>query len=122
MQIGTCWLKFDKAGSNVQLSDVTPAQAVVLRAIHSGNLGGADPVSGIQIVGDVVRTSVEEKERLSYRYGNKTVEALFPGVSAVLPTTFEVAKDVPIVPIAVPTLTGKPSAPSTITVGAKSKL
>ena len=121
MQYGTCWLKFDKAGSNVQLADVTPAQVVVLRAIHSANLGGVDPVSGISIIGDVPRTSTDEKERLSNRYGTKTVEALFPGVDVTLPTTFEVAKDVVVKPIVVPTLSGTPSQP-TITLGAKSKL
>jgi hypothetical protein len=71
---------------------VTPAEVMLLRAIH-----GEEAVSDIDIVGDEDRKSRDERERLFNLYAKAdpngsfrlpVLDALYPGVSARLPTEF----------------------------------
>ena len=71
---------------------VTPAELMLLRALH-----GEEAVTDIDIYGDEERSNREERERLFSIYAKSdasgafklpVLDALFPGVSARLPSTF----------------------------------
>lgn len=62
---------------------VTPAEAVILRAIH-----GADAVTGFERVVMDKREHRAELDRLRQRYGAAAVERAFPGHSPQLPVRF----------------------------------
>jgi hypothetical protein len=71
---------------------VTPAEVMLLRAIH-----GEEAVTDINIIGDEDRNSRAERERLFSLYAKSdpsgafklpVLDALYPGVSSRLPTEF----------------------------------
>lgn len=84
-------------GNSIPKFSVTPAEVAVLQVIH-----GNDAVSEIDIVGDVKRTSREERARLVelYRKGQPdgtyrapAVDMLFPGVATRVFEAFEEIED-----------------------------
>jgi hypothetical protein len=79
--------------NQVPRSGVTPAELLVLQALHGG-----DAVTDIKITGDTEdRTSRAERGRLFDLYSRATprgrispeIDALFPGAAARLPATFD---------------------------------
>lgn len=92
MQLAHCWVALGgDTGNTVPKFDVTPAEIAVLQAIH-----GSDAVFDIVPVNDTNRSNREERSRLLAFYGKpagsrevSAVDALFPGMSARLPETFE---------------------------------
>jgi hypothetical protein len=83
-------------GNLVPRYRVTPAELLLLRALH-----GVDAVTDVQVLGaelDSPNTSRQERERLHDYYKRTApgrepscpeLNALFPGVAARLPETFE---------------------------------
>lgn len=77
--------KVNHAGDrNTQIfkEQVTPAEIVMLRAIH-----GADAVTGVAKTREGKVLQPAERERLAGRYGAKLFTALFPGALPRLPMT-----------------------------------
>lgn len=85
----------DSAGHTVRKTDVTPAEILVLRAIH-----GDSAVSDISPTKIAKRQSDEEWHRLQRTYGRapagltdagngKLLEQLFPGAQKNLPTSLK---------------------------------
>lgn len=91
----TCWVQMNKIGSNVQKTGVTPAEVVVLRALHQ-NEAGRDPISEPTEVKEVERTNKEEVLRLKNIYGGARMDGgkvtvmdkLYPGDTPTLPQKF----------------------------------
>ncbi len=95
MQIASCWLKIDSTGSNIQLSEVTPAEAAVLNADHEANAKGV-AVHDVVWTRDEERSGEVEINRLREKYANasnkkgeKWPTVLYPGKNPVLPQTFK---------------------------------
>jgi len=86
-----------KEGHSVVRSEITPAELLILVAMHHANSGGK--VIGTNEKGellitpgpDVTRTPAEEKARLRMRYAGNVVESTFPGASPNMPDTFKAA-------------------------------
>jgi hypothetical protein len=74
----------------------TPAEIIVLRALH-----GADsvPADKIEVKGSEKRVHTMERDRLRGIYGAKVVDQCFPGYNIQLPETIEeiAAQPVPTV-------------------------
>jgi hypothetical protein len=95
MQIANAWLKIDALGSNVQLEDITPAEAAILNTDHEINAKGL-AIHDIVVTGTVERTGEVEINRLRDKYanartkkGDKLADTLYPGKNPVLPQTFK---------------------------------
>jgi hypothetical protein len=74
------------AGNTVQKFGITPSEIAVLRFIH-----GEDAVVDVSPVGDVKRSSREERQRLAEIYGRSqpngqfsapAIDSMFPGIAA----------------------------------------
>jgi hypothetical protein len=80
-----CHCAVNHAGSRdmqVFKSDVTPAEIMILRALH-----GDDAVHRIRVTGSAKRGSRAEHVRLVRIYGGKAVAETFPGSAPRLPDT-----------------------------------
>jgi len=95
VQIANIWLKLDATGSNIQLSEVTPAEAAILNADHEANAKGV-AVHDVVVTGTVERTGEAEINRLRDKYANAKnkkgevlATVLYPGKNPVLPQTFK---------------------------------
>lgn len=73
MQKGQCRLTINQLGSDVLKFDVTPAEVMVLRKGFT-DLVGKDPISKLELTGEVDRTGAEEIQRLYANYGNLRVK------------------------------------------------
>lgn len=91
-----------KNGSDVALLGVTPAEVLLLRAIHQKKLG-RDPITDLKASGEVKRSGAEEKTRLLQKYKAVVVEKLFPGITPTMPDDFD--KAAPSEPVETPKLT-----------------
>lgn len=100
MEIANAWLYLNKLKNDVPIKGLTPAELVFLVKNRQDSVG-TFPVHDLQIVGSVKRSTEAEKHRLGQKYGRpagekdqtKThIEAMYPGVSAELPETFESTK------------------------------
>jgi len=86
MEIGTCEVRLGgNIKNSVPMINVTPAQVLVLRAVH----GTSDCVVKINKVADVNLDDKSEKARLQSIYNPQVVESLFNGYNPVLPQKFE---------------------------------
>lgn len=88
------YLKMDKNGSGVNKKGVTPAEAMLLVAMHHAAAGGNpiktnEGVLNISNLRTVKRSAREEKHRLLGKYSDKKVNALFPGAMPQMPTDFD---------------------------------
>lgn len=90
MQQANGWLKLNQFGSNVPLTAITPAEAVVLQKAHERNAGGP-PLQNLVVVVDLPITVSVELSRLRQKYGVKFVDFLYPGNLPTLPQTFKEA-------------------------------
>lgn len=95
MQVATAWLKIDSTGSNIQLSEVTPAEAAILNADHEANAKGV-AVHDVVVTGIAERSGEAEINRLREKYANaknkkgeQWATVLYPGKSPMLPQTFK---------------------------------
>jgi hypothetical protein len=88
MQICNCLVALSGNIRNVTYKhEVTPAEVIVLRAIH-----GEHSVTEIVPKGHVDRSSAGEKLRLCQHYNRENkfdVDKLYPGVGAQIPNTFK---------------------------------
>lgn len=79
--------------STIKLTNVSPAEVVILRNLHQNKAGG-EVVQNIQLTGEgpggMERDGEKfnEWQRLCDKYGTKTCEKLWPGVNKSLPQTF----------------------------------
>ena len=99
MQIANCEIILNEFGSRVPKNNVTPAEVQMLIHMHGTN-AGKFPIYGLKIVGEVKRTSTEEKQRLKGLYKPfsedakaLTVERMWPGAVAKLPDKFNEVVD-----------------------------
>ena len=89
MQTASCSIAIggDLGGTYVPRESITPAEYLVLAAIH----GGREAIRNLEIhPQDVERSGADEKRRLKdlYERQPKLVDSMFPGFSPQLPTTF----------------------------------
>ncbi len=95
MQVANIWLKLDSSGSNIQLSNITPAEAAILNTDHEANAKGV-AVHDVVVIREEERTGEAEINRLKEKYANarnkkgeQWATVLYPGKSPVLPQTFK---------------------------------
>lgn len=98
MELANGRLRLNKLGSDVPVTNITPAEALVLHIVHQGNNGGStfgEDFDKITVVSDVKRSDNDEVRRLSAKYaqcvnkkGDKIVKLIWPGVSPKLPQKF----------------------------------
>lgn len=85
MQTANCNVRLmGDMNNEIAKSGVTVAEIVVLRTIH-----GSDSVVKIAGTGNDKRPHAAELERLKGLYGDKIVEAAFPGAAPQLPVNFK---------------------------------
>lgn len=70
-------------GNTVEKTGVSPAEIIILRAIH----GGDDAVVNIRPTGMDKMPHIQERARLDFAYGAAVVDALFPGKLSQLPVS-----------------------------------
>ena len=92
MRTASCRCKID-VGHCVPLTNVTPAEALLLSAEFQKNAKGK-PLYDVVEGASVTRTVGEEVARLTNKYGPFKVKALFSGAIPTLPSTFDEAIDV----------------------------
>src|SRR3990172_1697949 len=95
MKVANARLVLNKFGSDVALTDITPAEVLFLTAEHHTNAGKA-PVTQLIEKDEVERTVSEELDRLTQRYPMEKLSVLFHGAIPTLPSTFEEAVQVGI--------------------------
>lgn len=93
MQIANIWLEISDLKSNVQLRNITPAEAVMVKGQFAVKVPGtnqtSDPFHHVEILKTEVQRDVNtEIDRLCKKYGNAAFEKAFPGASPKLPGTF----------------------------------
>lgn len=71
-------------GNTIYKNEVTPAEIVLLRAIH-----GADAVIDVKPTHMCKTPHREERQRLSLIYGKKRLDATFPGDFTKLPVSLK---------------------------------
>ncbi len=110
MEIANCRLRLNKVGSDVPLTDVTPAEAMFLHILHGPSNGGlsfGEEFNHIKVVGAAKvknadgtlrdRTPAEEYRRLAGKYSgarDKTnkpiIETIWPDrLNPKMPNTFK---------------------------------
>lgn len=93
MQLATIWLEMDELKNNLRLTNITPAQAQVLRRQFGKKVPGqakpTNPITHLKITGQNKRTASNEYSRLVLRYGEKLVTDMFPGENPNCPLTFK---------------------------------
>jgi hypothetical protein len=94
MQIADAWLQVNDLGSNVQIRNITPAEAVVLRKIHGikvvGQAKPTNPFTHLHVHTKTVERSADaEYGRLIKKFGAPVIESVFPGENPTLPKDFE---------------------------------
>ena len=93
MQTATGWLKISDLGDIVRVSNITPAEAVILRAQFGIRIEGESrplsPITHLHIADDeIARTQHEEYQRLNRKYGADVMKATFPGENPNIPLKF----------------------------------
>ena len=96
MEIADVWVKFDDKGSNIPKFAVTPAEAMFLNKVRQKGEDDTEVrIIHIANVRTTTRTNIEEKQRLSSKYGEredqgnrKKVDIIFPGANPPIPRTF----------------------------------
>lgn len=91
MKTATVHLKVDKIGNSVWVQGVTPAELMFLVADNHVNAGG-DPVLSLKETEEVEITPMDERVRLSNKYGGKRVGKFYPGSIPTLPQDFDEAR------------------------------
>jgi hypothetical protein len=91
MLVADCMVRLHQ-GHTVPLSGVSPAEAMLLTALHRQNAGGA-VVFDVKNEQKVQRTARQEVDRLRNKYRREKVDACFPGALPNLPATFQEAID-----------------------------
>lgn len=71
--------------NTVRKRNVSPAEIVILRAIH----GGPDSIQDVQPIMMDKMPHQQERARLAYLYGDKVVDHCFPGAFVQLPVTLK---------------------------------
>jgi len=96
MEIANAWLKV-APGHEIPMTDVTPAECVILNTGHEANANGI-AVFMINNIRSVPRMNADEIKRLRAAYRQLTdknkkpiADILYPGVSPQLPQTFHEA-------------------------------
>jgi hypothetical protein len=99
MQIGKCLLVYNEFKSTIPKYDVTPAEVQLLVLMHSDNAGEI-AVKELEVLRDEVRSSPDEKLRLTSKYIARhedkkrvTVESVWPGHNSRLPVSFDEVTD-----------------------------
>ncbi|MEI6482971.1 MAG: hypothetical protein WCO62_06105 [Betaproteobacteria bacterium] len=98
MELANGRLRLNKLGSDVPVSNITPAEALILHIVHQGNNGGStfgEDFEKITVVSNDKRSDNDEVRRLSAKYaqcvnkkGDKLVKLIWPGIAPKLPQKF----------------------------------
>jgi hypothetical protein len=88
MPLANLRLKLNKY-LDVVLSEVTPAELLLLVAMHHGHAGG----NPLKEIGSVERTNQEELARLRGKYAASRVAKIYVGAKPELPKTFKEAQE-----------------------------
>jgi hypothetical protein len=108
MELATLTLKLNHNGTDVRKTDITPAEAQVLRRMFEP-LCGTNPICDLKVTGKALtsehtgqgedaevesrdRTPEEEIMRLRGMYDSRLIEKMFPGENPNLPETFAKAR------------------------------
>lgn len=95
MQLAHAWLKVNELGDLSRVQNITPAQAILLRAHFGVRIEGearpVNPLEHLHITGETDRSSSEEYARLTRIYGAAVMKEAFPGEAPEMPKTFEAA-------------------------------
>ena len=84
MQILSATIRLDQTGLNqIKKDGLTPAEIHILRHVH-----GFKSVQDIKVTGEIVRTSAEERRRLTVEYRPEYIAAVFPSAVYPMPDTF----------------------------------
>jgi hypothetical protein len=93
MPLANLRLKLNKY-LDVVLSEVTPAELLLLVAMHHGHAGGNPVVQdSLKEIGSVERTNQEELARLRGKYAASRVAKIYVGAKPELPKTFKEAQE-----------------------------
>lgn len=85
MQVFSANIKLDdKSLMIIPKTGLTPADIHILRHLH-----GFNAVQNITLTGEIVRTSADERRRITLAYKPKAVMAVFPSLAYPIPQTFE---------------------------------
>lgn len=95
MQVASIRLMMDDKGSDIPMTGVTPAEAVILALDHVKNVSRY-PITDVVIAeGDGDQRSVlDEVRRLRAKYGKARVNETFPGALPLLPSSFDEAREI----------------------------
>jgi hypothetical protein len=73
MLLATCLLRYTATGDVIPKMNVTPAEVAVLRAGYL-HLVGTEPVTDLNVVGEVDRSPTDEIQRLKQLYANLRIK------------------------------------------------
>lgn len=89
LPLASVLLKTDRATS-VTVHNITPPELLFLVAEHQHNAKG-NPAERVTPTGTMKTDARSEKARLTFKYGERKISALFPGAIPSFPTTFRQA-------------------------------
>jgi len=100
MEIANCRVRLSKVGSDTPLSNVTPAEVMLLHILHSSSNGGltfGEEFEKITVMGKALvevneklrdRTDAEELRRLTAKYGSARDQKNNPIINSIWPDKF----------------------------------
>jgi len=96
MQIGHAWVEINDLHDNVQLRNITPAEALVIRKQFGIKVPGqakpTSPITHLDVrIAGIARTKDDEFTRLVKKYGDRLIGTVFPGENPNIPLTFKEA-------------------------------
>lgn len=94
MQTANAWVEINDLHDNVQIKNITPAEALVTRKLFGVKIAGQakpmNPITHLDINSkEVTRTKEQEYARLVKKYGDKKISEIFPGENPNIPDTFK---------------------------------
>jgi len=91
MKTATARLVINDLGSDIPIGGLTPAEALVLGAMHMPNVKDY-PLREIEEGPEIKRSAMDEVKRLRAKYGKTRINELFPGKMPSLPKDFDEAR------------------------------
>jgi hypothetical protein len=91
MEVATIRLRLNKVGSDIPLTNVTPAEAMMLHVLHQGNNGGStfgEDMDKIKVTGESELTDAQEYNRLFAKYGRCVTKKGVTIISLLFPNRF----------------------------------
>lgn len=94
MQTANAWVETNDLHDNVNMRELTPAEALIVRKQFGIKVAGqskpTNPITHMKINStDINRSKDDEFTRLTRKYGEKLVTQVFPGENPNIPMTFK---------------------------------